>query len=187
MSRLGVTIVAFASFSAAMLGALGGCTPSATAICERICECTGCSELQRADCIDDLEDNEKAADDAGCGLEFNDVARCYDDAFECRNDAPRVTGCDVEIETLQHCASGAGVGAFGNPCELATRRISDRFEECGIQVDNPEDEQPECTNELGRQATCIADCVDATSCGGLTGDDQAALQEFSDCTNVCIN
>lgn len=187
MPKLRVTILVLAGCSFGWFAVLGaGCTPSAAALCERICECGGCSDTQREDCIDDLEDSEKAADEAGCGLEFNDVASCYDDEFECRNDTPRVDGCDAEVAELQRCAAGANVGAFGDSCELANRRITDKLEaQCAVQVEQPE--EVECTDELAEQSTCVADCVDLAPCAAFTGEDATATQEFSDCASRCLD
>lgn len=182
-----VAVFAAASGTFALFGTLGpGCTPSATALCDRICECTGCSDSQRADCVDDLEDAEKAADEAGCSLEFNDVARCFDEEFECRNDAPHVDGCETETEELQRCAAGTNVGVFGDACQTATDRLIARFEECGIDVGNAEEgENPECTSELAQQSSCFADCVDVASCGALTGEDAEGSADFSECLSSC--
>lgn len=188
MSKLRLlAVVAAASSTFVLFGTLGpGCTPSATALCDRICECSGCSESQRADCVDDLEDAEAAADEAGCSLEFNDVARCFDAELECRNDAHKVDGCDAETEELRLCALGVDVGIFGDPCQAANTRMLARFEACGIDVGDPGDvEQIECTDSVARQTTCFAECVDAASCGALNGEDTNASVAFSQCLGSC--
>src|SRR5687768_16846275 len=52
---------------------LGGCGGGASGFCNDYCDCVGCSDNEREDCIDDVEDSLDEADKAGCGGEADDV------------------------------------------------------------------------------------------------------------------
>lgn len=84
------------------LGA-AGCGPSATSLCSDQCDCEGCSEEEEADCVDDVEDAQKDAEDQGCGDQFSDYLSCYSDQFECRDSKVDADGCNSEGKSLNNC------------------------------------------------------------------------------------
>ncbi len=103
--RLSTSIV----LGLALLGALAlpavssGCGVSAASLCDRVCECEGCSEPERADCVDELEDNQRAAEAKGCADQYAALLDCYDGEFECREGDVDVDGCNPEEEALNKC------------------------------------------------------------------------------------
>lgn len=81
-----------------------GCGPSATSLCEDTCDCTGCSDSELTNCIDALEDAEKAAEDEGCSDQYSALQSCVADEFECIDGAVDADGCAQETENLIKCA-----------------------------------------------------------------------------------
>lgn len=87
-----------------------GCGPSISGICADKCDCTGaCSPDDEDDCVDNLEDIERAALDAGCEEQFDEALSCIDDELECRGDRIDVDGCSRQVDRLSRCA-GVDVG-----------------------------------------------------------------------------
>jgi hypothetical protein len=85
---------------------LPGCSGASVAnLCDRVCECTGCSDLEYEDCIDDGEDLEKAAEEAGCNDAWEDYLSCIDEELECNDGDVKVDGCLSEIGALGNCAA----------------------------------------------------------------------------------
>jgi len=126
---------------------------SASAVCSDVCECTGCSEQEETDCVDAVEDAEKAAADEGCEDAWDDYVSCASDELECRDGVASSDGCDAEAEALSECTDGASVGGLGaNVCDRAAAI-------CGGGTS--EGETVECTGDVVCAATCI---VDANSC-----------------------
>lgn len=102
-----------------MMGAVSfaGCGPSASSICDRICECVGCSDSERDDCIDEFEDAEKDSQNEGCPSEWDDLVACIDEELECDDEQIEIDGCDSEVEELAECADGeVTFGAVVSPC-----------------------------------------------------------------------
>lgn len=140
---------------------------SASAVCSDVCECTGCSEEEEIDCVDAVEDAEKAAADEGCEDAWDDYVSCAADELECRDGVARSDGCDAETEALSECTDGATVGGIGaNVCDRAAAICSGG---------TSEGEVIECTGSVVCVATCI---VDANSCD--TTDEGLA-----DCVTDC--
>ncbi len=83
--------------------AAAGCGSSATSLCNDFCDCTGCSDNELSDCIDDVEDAEKKADDEGCTDQYSDYSSCIADQFECRDGKVDADGCGSEGEQLGRC------------------------------------------------------------------------------------
>jgi hypothetical protein len=131
----------FVSLALTALGAAAvpwsGCGVSASSICNRVCECEGCSKSDLAECIDEVEDEEKKAEDEGCSDQYGAMLSCYDSEFECQDDDVDVDGCDSEEEALSKClrktsfsggsggetetssgTGGTGGGEPTGPCEF---------------------------------------------------------------------
>lgn len=97
-ASLAVVVVLFAA----------GCGGQITDICERGCECEGCSDDLLDECISDgnaIEDDAKAA---GCTKEFDAYSDCVDDNLVCEGTNSRVNGCVTEKQALSSCHAGAG-------------------------------------------------------------------------------
>lgn len=86
-----------------LLGLAAGCGPSASSYCTDACDCIGCSDAQYENCIDDYEDGVKAAEDAGCGEQADDLAACVDSEFQCIDGKVDADGCGTETTALAKC------------------------------------------------------------------------------------
>lgn len=86
-----------------LLGAAG--CDSGQALCDRACDCTGCSENELESCYNQEEDAELDAEQAGCSAEYADLVGCAHDNFEC-NDGVVSYGnsCAGETVELFECA-----------------------------------------------------------------------------------
>lgn len=80
---------------------------SVASICDKICECTGCSDAELAECVDEGEDLEKLAEDEGCGDQFDAYKSCFSDEIECVGDDIDADGCVSELADLGQCLEGA--------------------------------------------------------------------------------
>jgi hypothetical protein len=131
------------------------------------CECTGCSEQEETDCIDAVEDAEKAAANEGCEDAWDEYVSCASDELECRDGVASSDGCDAEAEALIECTDGASIGGLGaNVCERAA-------EICG--GGSSEGAEVECSGSTECAATCI---VDANSC-------DTTNEQLLECISVC--
>lgn len=172
-------------------GLAPGCGPSVAGYCNKGCECTGCSESERDQCVDFLEEYKETAEEAGCGSEFNDALGCVTSELECDGDNLNIDGCDSENEELNECLSGAepGPGPGGsNACEVYQDTVIEKYVECGIDAPEVGEEVTECSDAQAQQAACLTQCVDFLPCGCLTGESctEQESQSYSDCVSSCI-
>jgi hypothetical protein len=112
--------VAVASLVVTFWGVAPGCGPSIGAYCNKVCDCVGCSDSQRDDCIDDADDARKAAENKGCRGQFDDLLSCGANELECKDGYTQTDGCDSEVEAYNECmigtpstSSGGGYGGEG--------------------------------------------------------------------------
>ncbi len=75
----------------------------ASGYCDALCECEGCSDAEYDDCIDDIEDAQKLADDEGCSAQGDDLLSCVNAEAECRDGDLDADGCSTEQKALQNC------------------------------------------------------------------------------------
>jgi hypothetical protein len=80
-----------------------GTAASSGSLCERMCDCVGCSENELSECEDDIDDQVREAEDEGCGSESDAYVECLDDQLECRDAEIDVDGCDAEERALSEC------------------------------------------------------------------------------------
>ncbi len=91
-------------FIASLATAIAGCESGGGAgLCEAICDCTGCSEDELAECTDDIDDQEKEADDAGCSDQADEYLSCLNEQVECRDSKVDLDGCDTAEKSLDNC------------------------------------------------------------------------------------
>jgi hypothetical protein len=151
--------------SATLLGAgalvLGpGCGSSASSLCSDICDCTGCSDSEMDDCVDDVEDAEKEAGDEGCEDQYDDFISCFAEELECRDGEIDADGCESEATSLAKCLDHPIEVSGGlDPCQRAARH----FEDCGIQTGGG-GEPGQCTD----QTAVFAECLVTKSCDELS-------------------
>ena len=87
-----------------------GCGSSVNSLCNEVCDCVGCSEVEEQDCVDEGEDAQKTAEDEGCSDQLDEVYGCYGDQLECRESELDLDGCDSEEEALSECMGNRSVG-----------------------------------------------------------------------------
>ena len=100
--------------SAVIWGTIPGCGPSSGSYCNKICECEGCSDPERADCVDSVDDARKLADDNGCAEKFDAYFSCIDSEVSCTAGRIDADGCDAELTALAQCGvpfAGSNVAA----------------------------------------------------------------------------
>ena len=165
-----------------------GCCPSIGSFCNKVCDCMGCSDSERDDCVDSLEDQKKAAEDEGCGGEYDDYLSCSASELECKDDIALADGCDSESEKLAECTKGAVISGGGanayctKVCDCQGCPDGD-VQTCVDSVASLEQDAQDlgCEAELDGLLGCLgatAQCVD----GSLISEDcNSESIEFSDC------
>jgi len=172
MSLLPRTILGLATV---VVLSASGCGTSASSLCRDICDCQGCSEVQEQDCVDDIEDVEKNAEDEGCADQADELLSCYGDQLECREGNVDADGCDAENDALNNCIGGRsspsprpGRGVGGSLCDAAA-------DICSAGEGSSGEDEFECSGS----AECVSRCVvDADSCD-FNDEDLAS------CVNDC--
>jgi Cys-rich protein (TIGR04453 family) len=97
----------FAVSLVAALGlALAGCGYSPSDYCQEYCDCTGCSDNELDECIDNAEDSYDNAIDEGCEDQADEYLSCLSDETECR-DGNRfdADGCEDESVDVAKCVN----------------------------------------------------------------------------------
>ena len=92
--------VAPLSIALVLLGV--GCD-SGQALCDRACDCTGCSDDELDTCYDEAEDQALDADQEGCSAEYSDLIACLHDNFECVDGRVEAEGCAGEYVEVFEC------------------------------------------------------------------------------------
>ncbi len=80
-----------------------GCGGSASSICNDICDCEGCSDNELDECVDEIEDQQKEAEDEGCGDQASALLDCLGAELECRDSEVDLDGCNSEQEEINNC------------------------------------------------------------------------------------
>jgi hypothetical protein len=129
---------------------ISGCGTSSAAVCDLVCDCTGCSNREYDDCVDDLDDLERDAEDDGCTAEYDDLMDCLGDELDCDDDRVDIGRCDGELEDLAECLDEPPTfTSVANPCDLA------------VQICGAAPQEIDCTGSTACASTCI---VAANSC-----------------------
>jgi hypothetical protein len=98
-----------------LAAAAAGCSGvSATALCQQICDCTGCNATQLEACEAGFNDAETLAADKGCTTENNAYVSCVNGHLQCVGNALDTTACSPQEAALASCTGGVGVGAGGS-------------------------------------------------------------------------
>ncbi|WP_437586680.1 hypothetical protein [Sorangium sp. So ce1000] len=165
-------LLSLAAVGGALLSA--GCPSPEERACDRICDCTGCSEARYLECVDKAEAARAAAVEASCAGSFDEYVSCVGAELECKDERYSLDGCDDQQASLRGC----GVSAFRSVCEEA----NDLFMSCG--QGSPFSPNPdECTGPIA----CNAGCIAGMSCEGLTGLNAEESQRFNECSSACFN
>ena len=83
--------------------ALSGCGYSGEDACDDKCDCTGCSDLDYDNCIDDAGDLERQVAAEGCDGQYSDYLDCYGSEFRCVQSKVDADGCNNEFTSLLNC------------------------------------------------------------------------------------
>jgi hypothetical protein len=176
--------VALSLLSGAVALGPSGCKPSVAALCNKVCDCTGCSDSERDDCVDDIDDARKAAEDEGCGEQFDAYTSCASGELTCEDDKVQVDGCDAESEAILECMDAAIPVIGKDRCQAALDRLLAKFEECGIEVQTDPSEQPACNPEDAYLLECYVPCYEAATCSALDGS--GSTDDLSNCLTDCF-
>ncbi len=79
-----------------------GCGPSSTGLCDLACECEGCNSSKYDECVDELDDGARDAEQRECEAEYDDYLACIDATGECKGDHFE-THCGPEKDDLKRC------------------------------------------------------------------------------------
>lgn len=151
-----------------LVSQVSGCGTSSEAVCDQVCDCTGCSNREYDDCVDDLDDLERDAEDDGCTAEHDDLMDCLGDELDCDDDRVDIGRCDGELEDLAECLDEPPTfTSVANPCDIAVQL-------CG---GGPGPQPSDCSGATACAATCI---VAANSC-------DVSQPGLSDCITACAS
>jgi hypothetical protein len=144
----------------------GGCSVSAEEICNIKCSCEGCSQMQRDDCMSDVEATVEKAEGLGCSTQYADWLRCVEQEAECRDGETFAwDGCDIEEDALAECGGG-------DACSAAAKKLCD---ECKFSCSDPD---PSACN--GRNE-CLSACVVNSTCEEIA----TSATNYSGCVEAC--
>ncbi len=160
---------------------VGGCGPSQVeTICDALCTCTPCTDVDRADCKDSAETAQHRSE-AACAAPFAAYLTCAEDNVRCRDPQALNSKCLAEIKAMIRCDPALAI--IGTPCSAVAIKTA-------VCLDTPVptgSNQSTCT---GQQA-CIAQCTIAAPCDQIqdvfstmpTGTGQPLLDCFTACSN----
>lgn len=150
---------------------VSGCESDVNAYCVARCDCQGCSQVERADCLDDVEDSERLAEHDGCALEFSDYTDCYAGEGTCTNGAWLASTCTAKGTALRDCSSRSSTFVKTACQEEINKRTS-----CGLSGGG--------TGFCGSIDECAALCALAAPCAELENPEGS---KYSNCVFDCTN
>lgn len=159
-------------------------------LCDQICECTGCSEAEHAECVDGYGDLASNAEAEGCTARLDRWLDCLAEETQCLDGVVDSDGCEALANELAVCGGTTTVPDAQSRCKVASATVAEKVEACGLEL--PDDGAPgaevECTDDLAAQIECMAECYDDVSCGVLRGTSSGhdELTEYGDCLTACI-
>ncbi len=131
-----------------------GCEGPVSAYCAAKCTCQGCSQVERADCLDDIEDAQRLAEHDGCADAFSTYMSCYVDEGSCSEGAWVSSTCSTMGNTLKDCSARSATFV-----KSACAQEKDKRTACGLSGGGADP----CTG--GDE--CAAYCAVAASCDDL--------------------
>jgi len=160
--------------SISALGAFGvvgaGCESESGSYCGERCACQGCSQVERDDCVDDVEDADRLAEFDGCAEAYASYLDCYVNQGTCSSGAWIAMDCSAKATALRDCSTRAA-RFIRTPCQDE----KGKFESCGLSGGG----QPTCTPD----AECVAYCSLAASCEELANPQNGST--YVDCVLAC--
>lgn len=86
-----------------LLTLVPGCRTDAEAVCDRECECEGCSDRMYDDCYFGEVNKEREADAKGCLDYYDELKACEYDTGYCKSGSEFDTACKTEKERYDNC------------------------------------------------------------------------------------
>jgi len=164
----------------AVVAGLSGCGTSSGSLCNKVCDCTGCSENEKEECVDALDDTRKAAEDEGCSDQHGAYFACIDGELTCNDGTIDADGCESEGKELGKCLGGLSVIGFSvggdnvGACKAYFAHVNSLTCIGDVTLDDTECDQYEDTN---CNYTDYFDCVSSHYvCDGDMLDSAEAAQ-----------
>jgi len=162
-------LAGFVSIGAAFVG---GCENQVNTYCVSRCDCQGCSQRERADCLDDVEDAERLATHDGCADQFATYMQCYANEGSCTNGGWVASSCSDEGSALRTCSDRSATFVKTACLEEKEKRAA-----CGLTGGGVDP----CTGA----DECAAFCALGASCQELTSptENSVYVNCIIDCTS----
>jgi hypothetical protein len=106
---------------------VSGCESQVSAYCAARCTCQGCSQVERADCLDDIEDSQRLAEHDGCADAFSTYMSCYADEGSCSEGAWVSSTCTQKGNALRTCS-----GRVATFVKTVCAEEKDKRTSCGL-------------------------------------------------------
>jgi hypothetical protein len=143
-----------------------GCGVSADEICNIKCNCEGCSQIERDDCVSDVNAAVEKAEDLECSTQYAEWLSCVEQEAECRDGQTFAwDGCDIEEDALAECGGGSA-------CTAAAKKLCN---ECAFSCSDPD---PSTCNERN---ACLSTCVVNATCEEIATSSGA----YANCVAAC--
>lgn len=150
---------------------VSGCESEVNSYCVARCECQGCSQVERADCLDDVEDSQRLAEHDNCALELSNYVDCYAREGVCTNGAWLVSTCTVKGTALRDCSSRSATFV-----KTACEEEVDKRASCGLSGGG--------TGPCGSTDECAALCALVAPCDELKDPEGSS---YGNCVYDCTN
>jgi hypothetical protein len=186
-SRIAQAVLAASAVMVA-LGIAAGCgAPSSGVYCDKMCDCTGCTESERADCTNGVNGVRKTAGEKGCSGEFDQYLACIHAETTCVDDRVEADGCDAETSRLTQCAGAIGLGASCTSlCEESQKCQGSTGTDCAASCAK--------ADALNKAAGCAAQYDTVVVCDNKAGvcnqnnECGPEIQDYIDCVvQFCSN
>lgn len=137
--------------SAATMSFVSGCESQVNDFCVARCDCQGCSQREREDCLDDIDDSQRLAEHDGCATEFAEYLNCYANEGTCTIGAWIASTCTAKGSSLRSCSLRSA--SF---VKTACEEEKEKRAACGVGGGgaDPCTGADECTAFCALSATC---------------------------------
>ena len=104
---------------AALASGCGG--PTSTSVCEKVCACQKCTQVQQDQCVTDADSAQKDLTAAGCSTEYDDYLSCADQHLACKGTTPDASSCISQALAIFSCAAKSTVQSS---CSKASAHVA---------------------------------------------------------------
>lgn len=151
---------------------VSGCESQVSSYCVSRCDCQGCSQRERADCLDDVEDAERLSTHDGCAEAFAAYLQCYANEGSCTNGGWIASTCSDESSALRACSDRSATFV-----KTACAEEKDKREACGLTGGG--------ADPCAGADECTAFCALAASCEDL--ENPAEDSTYANCVVDCTS